>query len=112
MQTQGEPCPTAEVHAARPILVTMPMTQLPPELAALLAPLFKELPLERAMEALVVKAPAAEPLVRQVEALAAAPALLARPDLAAGLWLYVDDLDRSHRLSQALDDATGSYWHA
>lgn len=30
----------------------------------------------------------------------------------AGLWLYVGDLDRSHGLSQGLDDSTGAAWHA
>ncbi len=30
----------------------------------------------------------------------------------AGLWLYVDDLDRSHTISQDIHTATGSYWHA
>ena len=39
------------------------------------------------------------------------PALADRADLAAGLWLYVDDLDRSHTVSQSVEDTTGSYWH-
>lgn len=30
----------------------------------------------------------------------------------AGLWLRVNDLDASHRLSQGIDSPTGSYWHA
>ena len=30
----------------------------------------------------------------------------------AGLWLYFDWLDESHRISQSLDSATGSFWHA
>ena len=30
----------------------------------------------------------------------------------AGLWLYFDWLDESHRISQGLDSATGSFWHA
>ena len=29
----------------------------------------------------------------------------------AGLWLYFDDLDESHRLSQEIETPTGSYWH-
>jgi hypothetical protein len=32
--------------------------------------------------------------------------------LLAGLWLWHDWLDESHAISQALDDATGSFWHA
>ncbi|HRK30698.1 MAG TPA: hypothetical protein PLD59_06425 [Tepidisphaeraceae bacterium] len=30
----------------------------------------------------------------------------------AGLWLWHDHLDESHRLSQAIDTPAGSYWHA
>jgi hypothetical protein len=30
----------------------------------------------------------------------------------AGLWLYHDFLDESHTISQDLDTAEGSYWHA
>jgi hypothetical protein len=29
----------------------------------------------------------------------------------AGLWLYHDFLDESHRISQDIDTTTGSYWH-
>jgi hypothetical protein len=29
----------------------------------------------------------------------------------AGLWLYHDFLDESHRISQAIETTTGSYWH-
>ena len=29
----------------------------------------------------------------------------------AGLWLYHDYLDESHRLSQEIETPTGSYWH-
>ncbi len=34
------------------------------------------------------------------------------PLLKAGLLLWNDDLDASHRLSQQIDTPTGSYWHA
>ncbi len=30
----------------------------------------------------------------------------------AGLWLWHDWLDESHRISQNLHGATGSFWHA
>ncbi len=30
----------------------------------------------------------------------------------AGLWLYFDCLDQSHRISQRLENPTGSFWHA
>src|SRR5437868_2895832 len=29
----------------------------------------------------------------------------------AGLWLYHDYLDESHRISQEIETQTGSYWH-
>ena len=32
--------------------------------------------------------------------------------LLAALWLWHDYLDESHAISQKLDDATGSFWHA
>jgi hypothetical protein len=45
-----------------------------------------------------------------------APAGVRRPELAqaclAGLWLWYDFLDESHRISQDLAGAEGSYWHA
>lgn len=30
----------------------------------------------------------------------------------AGLWLYFDWLDESHRISQTIETPTGSFWHA
>jgi hypothetical protein len=30
----------------------------------------------------------------------------------AGLWMWVDELDRSHTISQSLHSPTGSFWHA
>ncbi len=81
---------------------------LPAPLAAHLQPLFTALPLEKSMAALVVKERAAADLSALVEDLEKASLPLA---LQAALWLYVDDLDRSHRLSQQLEDQTGSYWH-
>ena len=32
--------------------------------------------------------------------------------LLAGLWLYFDWLDESHRISQSIETPTGSFWHA
>ena len=84
------------------------MLDLPKPIASALAPLFLAVPLETAMPSLLGSRPHH---VELVEALLRLPALAERPDLHAGLWLYVDDLDRSHTVSQALEDATGSYWH-
>lgn len=30
----------------------------------------------------------------------------------AGVWLYYDDLDASHRISQSVNTPSGSFWHA
>jgi len=82
--------------------------ELPAPLNTCLQPLFNALPLDRALGRLVVIAPAGPPYSALVEELCS-------PDLAlplqAALWLYVDELDRSHRLAQQLEDQTGSYWH-
>lgn len=44
-----------------------------------------------------------------------APAAIRHREMAdaclAALWLYGDDLDRSHRISQGLHGREGSYWH-
>jgi hypothetical protein len=91
------------------------MTQphLSEPLASTLQPLFETLPPDQAMGKLVVPMTSGDDaLVQQVETLLNDPALRDRPDLAAGLWLYIDQLDRSHRISQNLGDQTGSYWHA
>lgn len=84
------------------------MLTLPEEIAAACAPLFEAAPLETAMGRLVGSAPQQTEIVKQV---LQHPALAGRPELAAGLWLYVDDLDRSHTVSQGIDDTTGAYWH-
>lgn len=34
------------------------------------------------------------------------------PHLVAGFWLYADDLEASHSISQNLSSVTGSWWHA
>lgn len=39
-------------------------------------------------------------------------AIEAPPEILAGLWLYVDDLEHSHTIAQSLDTPTGSWWHA
>ncbi len=84
------------------------MPTLPEEIAEACAPLFEAVPFEKAMGRLVGSAPQQTEIVKQV---LQHPALVNRPELAAGLWLYVDDLDRSHTVSQGLDGATGAYWH-
>ncbi len=81
---------------------------LPEAIAAAVAPLFAAIPREQAMPNLTGSAPKQTALI---ETILQNPALKNRPELAAGLWLYADDLERSHTLSQSIEDATGSYWH-
>jgi hypothetical protein len=93
---------------------------LPPALAAVLQPLFEALPLERAMPELVAAQAThgrgAEQYEDSREAAYAtashvAEQLLHHPELQAGIWLYVDDLERSHLISQNIHTSEGSYWH-
>lgn len=81
---------------------------LPEPIARACAPLFEELPIESAMPSLRGSNPSRAELVTQV---AQSPELQGRPELQAGLWLYVDDLDRSHNICQGINDATGAFWH-
>lgn len=65
-------------------------------------------PLEQAMGALVGPGRVPEPVRRlAVEAAAVAP-----PAQAAGIWLYIDDLEASHTVSQGIETDLGSAWHA
>ena len=47
----------------------------------------------------------------RVSQIAARPEITANPAVIAGLWLYADDLDASHRVSQTMDSALGAWWH-
>lgn len=85
--------------------------KLPGSLEILLQPLFDALPFNEAMPALCPKTGTSAPLSTMVERIVVLPEFATNPALQAGLWLYVDELDRSHRVSQDLEDATGSYWH-
>lgn len=38
-------------------------------------------------------------------------AIAHHPALVTGIWLYVDELERSHRVSQTIEDETGAFWH-
>ena len=94
----------------------MPLA-LPPNLRTPLEPVFAALPFAAAMQRLTLDptSPAtSEPASARaaVERAAQDPELLHRPDLLAGLWLYIDELDRAHALAQSDHTPTGSFWHA
>jgi hypothetical protein len=84
------------------------MLSLPEDIAAACQPLFEILPLEQAMPHLLGSHPKHTELVEEI---VRKPAVAALPALVAGLWLYVDNLDRSHTVSQSIETTTGSYWH-
>ena len=77
----------------------------------LLQPLFELYPPDRAMEQLVVSAGPSDEVIEAVEAVLDEHSAMAVGTLEAALWLYVDDLDRSHSVSQGIENSTGSYWH-
>lgn len=83
-----------------------------PALYESVTPLFACIPYETSMTALVVAAEPAPAAVAAAERILKSPPFQGNAALAAGLWLYADDLDRSHTISQDLKDATGSFWHA
>ena len=87
----------------------MPDFDLPASLQELLRPLTDLRPPMSAMSTLVGDGPSDAAAGACVEAIVGHDAIT--PALEAGLWLYVDELGRSHRVSQSIDDTTGSFWH-
>lgn len=88
------------------------LNQLLPSISKAVTPLFEEVPLSQAMPRLVEPSNTSDspyaPLVRDI---IDNTIIHEHPTLASALWLYVDELDLSHTISQNIDDATGSYWH-
>ncbi|MCC5830852.1 MAG: hypothetical protein JJU36_15505 [Phycisphaeraceae bacterium] len=89
------------------------LPELPEPYAGHFAPLLEALPLEKAMENLVVQRSSVPESIRSKAA--AVIEQITDPKAAslvtAAAWLYVDELDLSHRASQSIDTPTGSYWH-
>jgi len=85
--------------------------KIPDTITDLLKPLFEVLPPERALSQLVVERGASKEVARLAEGLLRKAEFAGNPGLAAGLWLYVDELERSHEISQGMRNATGSFWH-
>lgn len=89
------------------------LSTLSDELQGVVQGVFDALPPRSAMNELVVTRPAPQPARDAVaRAIDASDLREKMPEIAAGLWLYVDDLDASHRISQNLSTPTGSFWHA
>ena len=88
------------------------LIELPNRVHDACKPLFDALPLEVAMPRLSPTSPQPEPILNIVRAITKEDVLKDRYDLQAGLWLYVDDLQSSHRVSQELPTREGAIWHA
>lgn len=86
--------------------------RLPVPLAEAISPVLEACPLATAMPRLVVREGCADRVVSAAEEACRHPMIASSPALQAGLWLLVDDLERSHAISQGIDTPTGSYWHA
>lgn len=84
---------------------------VPKPILAAVQPLFDVYPESKALRSLVVSQSADAALIQQADRVIREPIIAERPALCAGLWLYVDELDRSHAISQGISDATGSFWH-
>lgn len=89
-----------------------PSVSLPAAVREALEPLFAALPPDQAMARLVPEGPASPEVLEAVRTAIATSSIAENPYLQAGLWLYADELDASHRISQSLPDAAGAYWHA
>ena len=85
---------------------------LPEQIEAAVAPVFEVLPFNRAMTALVPTQGARPEVIAVVEQVVSGPALAGHDAIKAALWLYIDELDASHAISQNLHSPTGSFWHA
>lgn len=94
------------------MMVNSASASLPEAVRAALEPLYSVLPPDRAMPDLVPSKTADSEAVEAVRRALLIPAFRDDLSLQAGLWLYVDDLDASHRISQSLPDSVGAYWHA
>lgn len=70
--------------------------------------LARRLPLKDAMPALVGMVPVTGSVYDWVAQVAAR----VHPEIATGLWIYVDDIERAHTVAQAIENPTGSAWHA
>ncbi|MGB0768644.1 MAG: hypothetical protein ACPGYV_13165 [Phycisphaeraceae bacterium] len=85
---------------------------LPEQIESVIAPVFEAVAFDDAMRSLVPVDGAGSEVLSLVEGVVSDPALEGHDGLKAGLWLYVDELDRSHAYSQDLSTPTGSFWHA
>lgn len=85
--------------------------ELPESVRELCPELFEVIPLDVAMNDLVVRR-ANFAVAQKVGEAVCLIAVAKNPLLVAGMWLYADDLEASHSVSQNISSAAGSWWHA
>lgn len=85
---------------------------LPERIEVAVSPVFEALPFDDAMRSLVPVQGVGSDVLSVVEKVVNDSALDGHNGIKAGLWLYIDELDRSHEYSQAIHTPTGSFWHA
>lgn len=99
-----------------PAFVPAFVAAFPPALDGALHPVFAALPPDEAMDGLLGAPGAGHPGFARAHAAAlaacAAPALRARPDLQAGLWLHVGDFARAGHVVALDSSPTGAFWQA
>lgn len=84
------------------------LAEIPNDIYGIIEDLFEVVPFELSMPNLVVRAPNYELLPvagKVVEKLAG------KPTLQAAIWLYAEDLDGSHKISQTIMSEEGSFLH-
>lgn len=81
---------------------------LPDSIRHAVGPLIDEIPIINAMPWLHGGMPRPSRCVNDV---LATPEICRKPELIAAIWLYVDELDKSHAISQRIDTPTGSFLH-
>ena len=84
------------------------MIELPDSVREAVRPVFEAVPVGEAMAHLLPKVGRKELHLVVAEA---ERRLTKAPDLVAGLWLYADELDKSHSVSQQILTEEGSFWH-
>lgn len=90
----------------------MPTPTLSREVAEAFSPVFQALPIEQALTRAVVTAPVGGRAAEAVKQLIKSGNINEKSALAAGLWLYVDDLNASHVISQSFEGtSTFDFWH-
>lgn len=85
--------------------------ELPDEIEKACLPLFEALPADKAMAALVPKEPQDKEIVELAERVVQSDAFAELREAQAGVWLYVDELERSHKISQSLTTREAMTWH-